>query len=533
MNVREATFQLLRELGLTTVFGNPGSTEENFLMDFPPDFRYVLALQEASVVAMADGYAQATGKPALVNVHTVAGTGNAMGSIVTAFQNKTPLLITAGNQVRAMQLMEAWLTNTDATVLPRPWVKWSYQPARAADIPTAFMRAYAAASQPPHGPVYLALPLDDWAAPAENGAEAVRTVSGRVAPDPDRLRQLADALAASRNPALLMGAGVDRAGGWEAGVRLAETLQAAVYAPPANERTAFPENHPLYGGGLPFAIKPLCEKLQGHDLVVVFGAPVFRYYPYVAGEYLPAGTKLWHVTDDPEEAARAPVGDSLLADPVLVIGALNGALQGHAPSRQPPAPMAQAGVPEASAPLSAAALFAALNAERPDHAVMVEESPSNLSDLHAQWKVTEPQSFFTFASGALGWGLPASVGVALAERDTGRNRPVFAVIGDGSLQYSIQSLWTAAQHKLPLVVVVPDNSEYAILKSFAVTEKTPGVPGLDLPGMDIVKLAEGYGCTAERAGTADAVRSAVRAALGRSGPTVLVVPIKPDVPPLL
>ncbi len=159
--VCDATFDLLRQLGLTTIVGNPGSTEEPFLKNFPEDFEYVMALQEASVVGIADGLSQGMRKPVVVNVHTGAGLGNAMGCLLTAFQNKTPLIITAGQQTREMLLLEPLLTNVDAVNLPRPWVKWSYEPARAEDVPGAFMRAYAAAVQPPAGPVFLSLPLDD------------------------------------------------------------------------------------------------------------------------------------------------------------------------------------------------------------------------------------------------------------------------------------------------------------------------------------------------------------------------------------
>ena len=147
--VRDVTYELLRAHGLTTIFGNVGSTEETFLAGFPSDFRYVLGLQEASVMAMADGFAQATRRPALVNLHTGAGLGNAMGNLLTAFQNKTPLIVTAGQQTRQMLLLEPWLTNVDATMLPRPWVKWAYEPVRAQDVPAAFMRAIATATQPP------------------------------------------------------------------------------------------------------------------------------------------------------------------------------------------------------------------------------------------------------------------------------------------------------------------------------------------------------------------------------------------------
>src|SRR5580658_6043032 len=183
LTIHEATYRLLRKLGLTTIFGNPGSTEQPFLKNFPADFQYILGLQEASVVAMADGFAQATGRPALVNLHTSAGTGNGMGNIMTAYLNKTPLVITAGQQTREMVLSDPLLTNRDETVLPRPWVKWAYQPVRAQDVPGAIMRAYVTAVQPPAGPVYVSIPLDDWDQPAL-GEAVIRTASTRYSPDP-------------------------------------------------------------------------------------------------------------------------------------------------------------------------------------------------------------------------------------------------------------------------------------------------------------------------------------------------------------
>src|ERR1700692_1128353 len=191
MTVHEATYRLLRKLGLTTVFGNPGSTEQPFLKNFPKDFQYVLGLQEASVVAMADGFSQATKKPVLVNLHGCAGTGNGMGNIMTAYQNKTPLIITAGPHTREMLPGDPDLANREETTLPRPWVKWTYQPVRAQDVPGAIMRAYAAALQPPAGPVYVSIPLDDWDQPALGDA-VVRTVSSRYAPDPDRISLFAE-----------------------------------------------------------------------------------------------------------------------------------------------------------------------------------------------------------------------------------------------------------------------------------------------------------------------------------------------------
>ena len=541
--VRSVTYELLRKLELTTFFGNPGSTEETFLKDFPADFTYHLALQEASAIAIADGFAQATGKPAIVNVHTAAGLGNAMGNLITASLNKTPLIVTAGQQTREMLLMEPWLTNVDSTLLPQPWVKWAYEPSRPEDVPAAFMRAYAMATQAPAGPVFLSLPLDDWDKPC-SGPAVVRTVSSRVAPDMARLKVFAEKLSAASNPAIIFGAAIDRGNGWATAVALAEKLNATVWAAPASERTPFPEDHPLYAGGLAFAIGPLADQLRGHDVAIVIGAPVFRYYPYVAGKYLPDGLELLHISDDPSETARAPVGDSLVSDAVLATEALVGLVKASTsarrevrtsaqrmashPTRHPgPAPGKRSGVP------TAADVFAALSEVRPDEAVLVEESPSNLADLHRWWPVTKPASFFTFASGGLGWNLPASVGIALGERATGRNRPVIMVIGDGSFQYSLQALWTAAQNDLPIVFIVLRNGEYAILKSFAVLEETPGVPGLDIPGIDIVHLARGYGCDAERIVDLDRFKSRVSAGLAGKKPLVLEVPITPDIPALI
>ena len=178
-------------------------------------------------------------------------------------------------------------------------------------------------------------------------------------------------------------------------------------------------------------------------------------------------------------------------------------------------------------------MFAALNEIRPPNTVLVEESPSNLGDLHRAWPITEPDTFYTFASGGLGWNLPASVGIALAERDTGRNRPVITIIGDGSFQYSVQSIWSAAQLRLPVLIVALRNEEYCILKSFAVLEQAPGVPGLDLPDIDVVSLARGYGCDAARLDDIGAIKKAAIEAWGKQRSTVLEIPISAEVPPLI
>jgi len=324
---------------------------------------------------------------------------------------------------------------------------------------------------------------------------------------------------------------VARGGGWPDAVALAERLHCAVFTAPEAEAASFPEDHPLFMGVLPPAIGPLCEKLEGHDLVLVLGAPVFRYYPYVPGRFLPQGTHLIQVTDDPAEAARAPIGDSVLADPALAARVLATLLPEA--TRDLPAPRPQPGVPAQSAMMSADQLFHAIAQARPDEAVLVQETLSSMKALATRWPARQPDSYYTMASGGLGYGLPAAVGIALAERQLGRRRPVVAVIGDGAFQYGVQALWTAAQHGLPVVFVVPQNREYAILKGFAELERTPGLPGLDLPGLDIAALARGYGCAAQEVSTPADARDAMCEALERQGPTVIVAPIDPTVPPLL
>src|SRR5581483_2868157 len=340
---------------MTTMFGNPGSTELPMLHGFPDDFTYVLGLQEAVVVGMADGYAQASGRPTLVNLHTAPGVGNAMGAIFNAQANKSPLVVTAGQQVRAMITLQANLTNRDATRLPHPFVKWSYEPPRAADVPAALARAIHTATLPPRGPVFVSIPMDDWGAEADEGdvRHAIgRSVTGRAGPDPEAIESLAERLHAARNPALVVGPDVDASGAWEAAVALAERQRLPVWATPApgGGRIGFPEGHPSFRGTLPPAIGPLGQMLEGHDLVLVVGSSVFPYYPYIPGPLLAEGTSLVQITSDPDEAARAPMGDAIVADVRLSLEKLVELVEES--ERPPVEPRAPAGEPPHADPMS-------------------------------------------------------------------------------------------------------------------------------------------------------------------------------------
>lgn len=527
--VHDVTYDLLRSLGLTTVFGNPGSTEQTFLKDFPDDFTYVLGLQEASVLGMADGFAQATGKPALVNLHTAAGTGNAIGSLVAAYKANTPLIVTAGQQTREMMLADPYLANRDATQMPQPWVKWSYEPARAEDVPAAFMQAYTIAMQEPKGPVFLSIPLDDWDKPAL-GPAVIRTSSHHTEPDRARLREFADRINRAERPLLVIGPEVDRADGWDAGIAFAERLGAPVLGTALPDRISFPENHPLWTGQLPMTIAGVNHAVYGHDLVIVVGAQVFRYYPYIAGEYLPEGTDLLQFTSDPHLAAVAPVGDSLVGDVKVALEELIDLIETPA-DREPPTQLVfprTVDDSERSAPMTANAVYATLSAHQPDDAVVVMESTSTMLDQKTWLPATHPGSFFATGSGGIGWGVPASVGVALGDRARGVKRTIVATIGDGSFQYSVQAIWTAAQHKLPIVFVVLRNGEYSVLKSFAELEQTPHVPGLELPGLDIASLGLGFGCRAVNVENTDELEREFLAAIAADGPTVIVAPTRPQ-----
>ena len=526
--VRSVTYDLLRSLGLTTVFGNPGSTEETFLQEFPEDFSYVLALQEASAIAMADAFAQVTRRPALVNLHSSAGVGNAMGNLVAAYHGNTPLIVTSGQQHRELMIGEPYLGNREATTMPKPWVKWSYEPYRAQDVPEAFMRAYAMALQPPAGPVFLSIPLDDWNQPLA-GPARVRTVSDRVAPDAARLRLFADRISASRRPALVFGPDVDRAGGWDAAVALAEKLRAAVYGAPLLDRASFPEDHPLFRGPLGMSVKTISDRLAGHDLAVVIGAEVFRYYPYVPGDLLPAGTELLQITASPEAAAAARVGDALLGDPKIAIELLLD-LVAEGSARTAPEPMARPRLlPQVpSSPLTPPEVYAALSRVRPPDSVIVNESTSTMAQQIEWLPTVGPDRSSPRPAGASAGACRPRSASRWRDRDRGVSRPVIGLIGDGSSQYSVQALWTAAQHKLPIVYVVMRNNEYSILKSFAVLEETPGVPGLDLPGLGIAALARGWGCRAVDVETTEELEQEFKTALSADTTTVIVVRTQPQ-----
>ena len=516
--VRHAVIDLMRRLGMTSVFANPGSTELPLFRDFPQDFRYVLGLQEAVVVGMADGYAQAIRNASFVNLHSAAGVGNAMGNIFTAFRNRTPIVITAGQQARSILPFDPFLASTQATELPKPYVKWSIEPARAEDVPLAIARAYHVAMQEPRGPVLVSIPVDDW----DRAAEPVpaRVVSTETRPEPFVLAQIGASLDACERPAFVVGGSVDRAGGWDEVVRLAERHNARVFVAPMTGRCAFPEDHRLFAGFLPAMREKIVELLGGHDLIFVIGAPAFTYHVEGHGPHLPAGATLCQLIDDPAIAAWAPTGTAVVGNIRLGVADL---LTRPAPRTRPlPALRTVSPRAEPSSLMSVAFALQTLAEVRHADDIVVEEAPSSRPVMQNYLPFTRSGTFYTMDSGGLGYGMPAAVGVALAKPGT----RVIGLIGDGSSMYSIQAIYSAVQMKLPITFVILNNSRYAALQDFAPEfgfGPSDPVQGTDLPGLDFVALAAGMGCRGTRVTDAERLHDVLRDALASPGPMLVEV----------
>jgi thiamine pyrophosphate-dependent acetolactate synthase large subunit-like protein len=376
--VREVVFDFLRRQGMTRIFGNPGSTEVPMFADLPDDFSYVLGLQEASVVGMADGYAQITGNAQFINLHSAAGLGHALGSIYTAYRDRAPLVIVTGQQTRALLPHDPFLFNESPAEFPKPYVKWACEPARAADVPAAIAKAYYIAMQPPRGPVLVSVPIDDWDQPAAPLPE--REITSSYGAAPEALDRLAAKLNAAREPTIVVGPEVDSDGAWDATVRLAERLQAKVWASPKSPRAGFPESHPLFAGFLPAVQPGLTQCLGEADFVLVLGAPVFTYHFPSTDEHIPDGAELCLVTDDPKQVAGAAVGSAIVSNMKLAAEGLAARVKQRSirtePARPKPARVSQ------SLGISNEYFYQTLGELRSPDSILVEEAPSSHEALH-------------------------------------------------------------------------------------------------------------------------------------------------------
>ena len=515
--VREATVEFLRQVDMTTMFGNPGSTELPMFRDFPEDFRYVLGLQESVVIGMADGYAQATRNAAFVSLHSAAGVGHSLGNLFTAFKNQTPLVVVAGQQARAILPFEPFLFAERAAEFPRPYVKWAIEPARAEDVPGAIARAYHIAMEPPFGPTFVSVPVDDWDRNCE-GLE-FRKVTARNPGDPDALNAVAEALNAARRPAIVAGAGIARDQSWNEVVELAERHQAAVWAAPFAARSGFPEGHSLFQGFLDAARHAIVQKLSQYDVVLVLGGPLSLYHTDGTGPHVTAGTRLFLIGDNPAWATWAPVGDAIVADTKLAL---------HKLLEYPTRPIREAPTRRQAPQLLDGSTFtdgylmqevARLRAE---NSIIVEEAPSSRGVMHDRLPILLPDTFYTCASGGLGHGLPAAIGVALGRP----GEKVIAIIGDGSAMYAIQGLATAADLKLPISFVIVNNGRYEALESFGRHFGLKQAVGTRLPSLDFVSLATGQGLAARRAQDKQSLTEALAWSFAADAPTLVEVVVQ-------
>ena len=519
--VLAASADLLRTHGMTTIFGNPGSNELPFLAGLGNDFDFVLGLHEQAVVGMAEGYARATGRPVLVNLHAASGTGNAMGALTNARYAHVPLVLLAGQQVRRTVGQESMLANVAAGTLTAPLTKFAHEPLAAADVPRTLSQAILEASAHPQGPVYVSVPLDDWNEPAlpDDALLCERSVTVAGGLSPDLAAALIAAVEQAENPALVLGPQVDAAAVrdpavFEAIVRLAEKADATVYVAPSPPRCPFPTTHPNFGGVMVPGIDSVRRRLSGHDSVFVIGAPVFRYHRWEPGDYLEAGTRLWHLTQDASEATRAPFGTAVVADVAAAISVLADGVRDRGTRRPPRELTAAAGSPDG---MTGAEILEVLNAHVHDGVVYVNETTTLDLDYLERIAIDRPGRYHFPASGGLGFGLPAAVGISLASPEA----TVVATVGDGSANYGITALYTAAQRGTRTVFVIVNNSGYGALAGFAQRMGVPDVPGLTLGAIDFVALAEGYGVPGTRTTTREEFDIAYEKALRAEGPVLI------------
>jgi benzoylformate decarboxylase len=500
---------------MTVMFGNPGSTELPFLRDMPSDFRYVLGLHERTAIGMGIGYALAKGKAAFVNVHSIASAGNGLSALVDAWHGHVPLVVTTGQQDRRQILAEPFLVSKAVDTV-KPYVKWAYEPLRAEDVPATIAQGYYLAMQPPMGPVFVSIPMDDWI--HECAPLATREVKPSASPDPAALDEVVSALNASRNPAIITGAQIEEDRGWNETIALAEHLNADVYQQPIAPRWTFPRTHPLFCGGLLPAQQPLADQLSAYDTVVVLGAPVFLYYAYVPGHTIKPGTRLFQITNSPQQASTALAGTSIVGNLAAAAGYIR--THAHARSRGSVAPRKEPPQPKPEYPITPGYLFSVLNRIMPRNALIAEECPSSKGDLDRYLTRDEPGSFYSVPNGVLGFGLPAAVGLQLGNP----GRRVVCPVGDGSIQYSIQALWSAVQYQADVIFIVLRNGDYSALKSFCdFTQVGRNVPGMDIPGIDMVKIAQGYGMAAREVDRPEDLQAVLAEAFASPGPRLVSV----------
>ncbi|BCK68052.1 benzoylformate decarboxylase [Streptomyces libani subsp. rufus] len=537
----DAVLRILREEGVDRVFGNPGTSELPFTdaLAEAPDIEYVLGVHEGSVVAMADGYARATGRPAFVSLHIAAGLANGLVGLLNASRSRTPLVVTAGQQDRRHLAADPMLSG-DLVGLAKAAVKHTFDVQHSHDLPLLMRRAFALAQQPPAGPVFLSLPMDllEEPGPVEVPSSSVRAPLGAAT----SLDRAAELLTSAASPAIVAGDGVGREGAVPQLVAVAEALGALVYHQPMHDGVDFPGSHPLHSGMLPATHAGIRERLTGHDVVFIIGTHAFMAHHYTPGSPIPEGTQVVQLDSDPAELGRnfavalglhGGLGATLAALSPLLEGRvpkarerIDRAGREHAARRSRTQAEALAGY--GAVPLDPLTAAHAVAAGLPEDAVVVEEAITTGIRLRQVLSLDRPKSYVHTVGGGLGWGIGGAIGSRLGNPE----RPVVAVLGDGCTMFGLQGLWAAARYEVPVTFVVMNNGEYRTLKETldawdSRSTRSGRYLGLDLapPCLDFTKAAAFFGIAAVRATSADHLVEAVAKSARSDTPLLIDVPI--------
>ncbi len=531
MQAKTVLFEMLRDRGVRHVFGNPGTTELNFMEMFAdyPEITYVLGLQDAIPVGMAYGYAQATGAPAFVNLHITPGLANGLGNIFNAYKARTPMVITAGQVDRRMILQEPTLWS-DLARLASQYTKWAYEVRTGADIPVALARAFKTAAAPPPGPVFLSLPMDCLDEEA-GGPSPWIDVAGGARPAPAVVERIAGELAGAQGPVLIVGSGAATPEARAALIQIAEDTGARVYGERLPVRSVFPTDHPQYLGMIGLSLSQLRRELGEADVVLVAGARKFASLLYTPAIQLPVQTRVFHIDTDPWELGKnIPVTLGVVGDPSAVLPELAMLLRGRigVPRRQEAGARAAlvrrertrreeewraaAAPPPPGGRMTQEFVYRTLGEAIDDSVTIVDEAITAARIVDRYLPLRTEQAYLGIAAGSLGLALPAALGAQMAWPD----RRVICTIGDGSLMYTVQALWTAARYRIPVTVLVMDNRAYQVLKDGMAQYKGGPVPperfvGFDLqsPVVDIPTVAQGFGVPARSISRPDELRDAL------------------------
>ena len=547
---KQAFLQILKQEGVSVMFGNPGTTELP-LMDGlarEPGIHYVLALQEAVAIAMADAYAQASGGLAAVNVHISPGLGNAMGMLYDASKSGAPMLLTAGQHDQGFNVTEPILWS-DLPPMAAPLVKWSTEARRLEDLPRIVHRAIKTAFAHPSGPVFLSLPVDVLNAERDLDLGAPTRIAPRIVGDRSALARAAELLAKAQHPVIIAGDAVAHGDALAELAELAELIGAPVITEGVASTCSFPFTHPLYAGSMPRIGPPIRALLMRHDLLFSVGGDLFTLSLPDDVDPMPPGLTVVHLDVNPWELGKNyPAEVAIFGEPKATLPEISEAIRRNTGTNGHPqatkrteavaaafaaerAELATRAAAEASrVPISPLTLMHEVAKVTPADAVIVDEAISSSQGIRHFFKCADSKSFFGLRGGGIGWGLPAALGVKLALP----NRPVVALVGDGSSMYTNQALWTAARESLAVVYVIFNNTSYRILKQrtkalkgFSAEDDRYVAMDLDKPLIDFVGLARSLGVSGTRVEKASDIGPAVGKALASGGPHLVDVRIDP------